>query len=95
MICKPFFSSYLVQVETAETGNKNCCLTEARHVLRRKLSFRAFPERFCPRRLLLENVDYFETLKYVNSSVVGEKKRRIIIMKRLTGLVLQTVTVCK
>ena len=73
-------------METAETGNKNCCLTEARHVLRRKLSFRAFPERFCPRSLLLENVDYFETLKYVNSSVVGEKKRRIIIMKRLTGL---------
>ena len=35
------------------------------------------------------------TLKYVNSSVVGEKKRRIIIMKRLTGRVLQTVTVCK
>ena len=47
-------------METAETGNKNCCLTEARHVLRRKVRFRAFPERFCPRSLLLENVDYFE-----------------------------------
>ena len=79
-------------METAETGNKNCCLTEARHVLRRRLSFRAFPERFCPRSLLLENVDYFE----IRELFGGRKlKRRIIIMKRLTARVLQTVTVCK
>ena len=79
-------------METAETGNKNCCLTEARHVLRRKVRFRAFPERFCPRSLLLENVDYFE----IRELFGGRKlKRRIIIMKRLTARVLQTVTVCK
>ena len=79
-------------METVETGNKNCCLTEARHVLRRKLRIRAFPERFCPRSLLLENVDYFEIRELFGGR---RKKRRIIIMKRLTGLVLQTVTVCK
>ena len=80
-------------METAETGNKNCCLTEARHVLRRKVRFRAFPERFCPRSLLLENLDYFEIRELFGGR--RKKKRRIIIMKRLTGLVLQTVTVCK
>ena len=81
MICKLFFFFLFsaqttvvvpgVLAETAETGNKNCCVTEATHVLRRKLRFRAFPERFCPRILSLENVDYFE----IRELFGGRKKK--------------------
>ena len=45
--------------EYVETENNNRCVTEATHVLRRKLRFRAFLERVCPQILLLESVDYF------------------------------------
>ena len=38
-----------------ETGNKNLCVAEATHVLRRKLRFRAFPELVFPRILSLES----------------------------------------
>ena len=34
------------------------------HILRRKLRFRAFPERVCPRILSLESVDYFGTSEH-------------------------------
>ena len=73
------FSSYLVHktivvvsgvpTETWETGNKNRCVTEAKHVLRRKLRFRAFPfaERVCPRILSLESADYFGTSEHFTS----------------------------
>ena len=60
-----------VLAETAETGNKNCCVTEATPVLRRKLRFRAFPERFCQRILSFENVDYFE----ISETFGGRKKK--------------------
>ena len=49
--------------ETVETG-KNRCATEATHVSRRKLRFRAFPDRVCPRILSLESVDYFGTSEH-------------------------------
>ena len=50
--------------ETVETGNKNRCATEATHVSWRKLRFRAFPDRVCPRILSLESVDYFGTTEH-------------------------------
>ena len=49
-------------METVETGTKNCCMIEARHVLQRKLrkiKFRAFLKRVSPRILSLESIDYF------------------------------------
>ena len=48
-------------METVETGSKNHCVTEATHVLRRKLRFRALLKRVCPQILSLESVDYFGT----------------------------------
>ena len=71
-------------METMETGNKYCCVTEATHVLGRKLRFRAFPEWVCRRILSLESVDYFGTSEHFD----GKKKRRILISKRLTGRML-------
>ena len=70
-----FFSLYLVHkttvvvlgvplAENVETGNKNRCVTEATHVLRRKLRLRAFSERVCPRILSLESFDYFGTSEH-------------------------------
>ena len=56
--------------ENVETGNKNRCVTEATHVLRRKLRFRDFSERVCLRILSLEALI---TLKQVNTSVVENK----------------------
>ena len=56
-----------VQAETVETGNKNRCVTEATHVLRKKLrkvKFRAFPKRVGQRILSLESVDYFGTSEW-------------------------------
>ena len=49
--------------ETVKTGNKNCCVIEATHNLRRKLKikFRAFPKRVSPRILSLESFDNFGT----------------------------------
>ena len=40
-------------------GNKNRCVVETTHILRRKLkiNFRAFPKRVGPRILLLESFD--------------------------------------
>ena len=52
-------------METVETRNKNHCVTEAMHVLRRKLRFRALLKRFCPRILSLESVDYFGTSEHL------------------------------
>ena len=53
-----------------ETGNNNCCVTAATHVLRRKLRFRAFPDRDCPQILSLESIDYFGTSEHFG----GQKK---------------------
>ena len=80
--------------ETVDTGNKIRCVTETTHVLRRrrKLRFRAFPERVCPRILSLESVDYFGTSEHFGGRKT--KKRRIIISKRLTGLVYFGLLVC-
>ena len=52
--------------ETVKTGNKNCCVIEATHNLRRKLKikFRAFPKRVGPRILTLESFDYFGTSEH-------------------------------
>ena len=71
IICKAFFFfvfstqrwlwSQAFVTETVETGNKNHCVTEATHVLRRKLRFRALLKRVCPQILSLESVDYFGT----------------------------------
>ena len=69
--------------ENVETGNKNRCVTEATHVLRRKLRLRAFSERICLGILSLESVDYFGTSEHL-----GGRKKRILISKRLTGRVL-------
>ena len=88
IICKPFFFlriwytkrwlwSQAFLAETLETGNKNRCVTEATHVLRRKLRFRTFLERVCPRILSFESVDYFGTSEHLG----GRKKRRILISK--------------
>ena len=67
----------MLLAETVETGNKNRCMTEATHVLRRKLRFRAFPEQVCPRIPSLESVDYFGTSEHfayfgLNSGMVFE-----------------------
>ena len=48
-------------MEAMETGNKNCCATEATHVCEEsigKIKFRAVSEQFCPHILVLESVDY-------------------------------------
>ena len=60
--------SGVLLAENAETENKNLCVTEATHVLRRKL-------RFCPRILSLESFDYFGTSEHFG----GRKKKRILI----------------
>ena len=70
-------------VTNVVTGNKNRCVTEAKHVLRRKLRLRVFSERVCLRILSLESVDYSGTSKHL-----GGGKKRILISKRLTGRVL-------
>ena len=70
IICKAFFFFVFTQTrlwfqafltETVETGSKTHCVTEAMHVLRRKLRFRALLKRVCPQILSLESVDYFGT----------------------------------
>ena len=53
-----------------ETGNKYCCVTEAMHVLGRKLRYTTFPDWVCPRILLVERVDYFGTSEHFG----GQKK---------------------
>ena len=52
--------------ETVKTGNKNRCVVETTHILRRKLKikFRAFPKRVDPRILSLESFDYFGTSEH-------------------------------
>ena len=45
----------------------------------RKIRFRAFPERFCPRILSLESVDYFGTSEHFGGR--KKKKTRILIRK--------------
>ena len=54
-----------------ETGDKNRYVAEARNVLRRKLRFRAFPERVCPQIWSLESVDYFKESEHFG----GRKKQ--------------------
>ena len=61
----------MLLAETVETGNKNRCMTEATHVLRRKLRFRAFPEQVCSRILSIESVDYFGTSEHF-----GNRKKK-------------------
>ena len=61
---KWWFWSQAFPAETVETGNKNRFVTETMHILRRKLRFRAFPERVCQRILSLESVDYFGTSEH-------------------------------
>ena len=56
-------------VPSGDRGNweyKDRCVTEATHGFRRKLRFRAFPERVCPRILSLESVDYFGTSEHLS-----------------------------
>ena len=55
-----------------ETGDKNRYVAEARNVLRRKLRFRAFPERVCPQIWSLESVDYFKEREHFG----GRKKKQ-------------------
>ena len=55
-----------------ETGDKNRYVAEARNVLRRKLRFRAFPERVCPQIWSLESVDYFKESEHFG----GRKKKK-------------------
>ena len=55
-----------------ETGDKNRYVAEARNVLRRKLRFRAFPERVCPQIWSLERVDYFKESEHFG----GRKKKK-------------------
>ena len=59
-------------------------LLAALHVHRIEIPYRAFPERFGPRILSLESVDYFGTTDHFS----GRKKKRIILMSktsRFTG----------
>ena len=76
IICKPFFFVFMtrkedmvpgVQAETVETGNKNRCVTEATHVLKKsfgKVKFRAFLKRVGQRILSLESDDCFGTSEH-------------------------------
>ena len=58
-------------------------LLSALHVHRIEIPYRAFLERFGPRILSLESVDYFGTTDHFS----GQKKRRILMSKtsRFTG----------
>ena len=84
IICKRYFFfvfstqndccawSQAFQMETMETGNKYCYVTEATHVLGRKLRFTAFPEWVCRWILSLESIDYFGTSEHFD----GRKKKK-------------------
>ena len=63
-----------VQAETVETGNKNRCVTEATHVLKKslgKVKFRAFLKRVGQRILFLDSDD---CLEQVNTTEWSKKK---------------------
>ena len=98
-MCEPFFflliedrkgrsCSQAFLAETVETGNNNRCVTEAMHVLRRKLRkdycgvelFRnlSIHEFYCLKALI--------TLEQVNTSMVEKKLINKTLMVRLTGL---------
>ena len=64
-----------------ETGDesllgKNRYVAEARNVLRRKLRFRAFPERVCPQIWSLERVDYFKESEHFGGRKKKQKKKQ-------------------
>ena len=59
-----------------ETGDKNRYVAEARNVLRRKLRFRAFPERVCPQIRSLESVDYFKESEHFGGRKKKKKKKK-------------------
>ena len=59
-----------------ETGDKNRYVAEARNVLRRKLRFRAFPERVCPQIWSLERVDYFKESEHFGGRKKKNKKTK-------------------
>ena len=59
-----------------ETGDKNRYVAEARNVLRRKLRFRAFPERVCPQIWSLESVDYFKESEHFGGRKQKNKTKK-------------------
>ena len=65
--------------ETVETGDKNHCVIEATHVVRRKLTF---PKRVGPRILCLK---VLITLEQVNTTEWSKKMRILINETAMVG----------